>query len=361
METPYLNIVQNFDALNPYVFEYTYLGSHRITTNQLEIREAVSGSDPMYSRYTTLFDKEHTVPGGTLTNGKVYWAKIRVDIGGEWTSWSPEIEFMCLKTPNLVWDSLDEQNYVYNNDIMMSVVYRQEQGEQVEQYRFSIMDENKNKIAGSQYPWRIPEVYSPNILTERISGLVKGRLYYIGIRIQTRNGINYYETHELIPHFVTPTIDGIIEIKNQDEQGSVLVQTYLKQMLGSAVKPFIANAPDDNSNRYTYLNDDWIIIPHEQPLLYENLGMAKASDWVMKTWQQYVPNGLMYEFSEALGSGIHMRFVKHDEYITIEKEFKGIKSRTKSNTIEGLGLNPFYMYARVIEHRVQVRIEQIEG
>lgn len=362
MQTPYINLIENFDALNEYVIEFTYLGSQRITTNQVQIREAVSGSTPVYDRQSTRFDKNHVVPEGILENGKTYWARVRVQLDeSTWSDWSAEITFMCLRTPTITWDSLDEQDFVYNNDVMMSVLYRQEQGERVEQYRFSLLDQNKNKVSGGHFPWRRPDAASPNILSERISDLVKGRLYYVGIRIQTRNGINYYETHELIPHFVTPTLDGIIETANHDDTGQVLVQTYLKQMLGSAVKPFIQDAPDDNSNRYTYMNDSWIIIPPEQPLLYENLGMAKASDWIMKSWQQNVINGLMFDFSENLGSGIHIKFYKHDDYITIEKEYKGVKSRTKSNTIKGLGLKPFYMYVRVIEHRIKVHIELIDG
>lgn len=367
-QTPYINLIENFDALDEYTIDYTYLGSQRITTNQVQIREAVSGSEPVYDRTSTRFDKEHVVPEGALENGKSYWARVRVQLDeSTWSEWSAETEFMTLRTPTLVWDSLDEQDYVYNNDIMMAVVYRQEQGERVEQYRFSLLDQNKHPVTDMQFPWRKPDAASPNILTERLSDLVKGRLYYVGIRIQTRNGINYYETHELIPHFVTPTIDNIIEVKNNGDAGQVLVQAYLKQILGSAVKPHIMNddgsyAPDDNSNRYTYMNDSWIIIPPEQPLLYENLGMARASDWVMKSWQQNVLNGVMFDFSEyADFGGIHIKFVKHDDYITVEKEFKGVKSRTKSNTIEGLGLKPFYMYVRVIEHRIMVHIEEIDG
>lgn len=352
---PYINLIENFDAKNRYTVTYTYLGSERITTNQLQIREAVSGSEPIYDRVSTRFDKNHTVPENILTNGKSYWAKLRVQLNeNNWSDWSSEIEFMCLATPVLTFDSLDEKNYVYNNDVSMSVIYRQEQGERVETYQFTLMSQNKTPI--TKYPTRIPDTANPNVFTERMSNLVKGRLYYVGVRITTRNGINYYETHEFIPHFVTPSLEGIVEVKNNGDAGQVLVQSYLKQMLGTQTKPFIPSAPTDTPDNYTYIDGEWIIIPKEMPLMYTRLGMAKASDFITKVWCKNVLNGEMLYFTEENGGGVGMKFIKHDDYITCEKEYLGIKSRTRSNIVENLGLKEFYLYIKVVEYRIEMKI-----
>lgn len=353
--TPYINIIENFDATNDYVLGYTYLGSERITTNQVQIREAKSGSEPMYDRSSTKFDKNHTIPKNTLMNGKTYWAKLRVQLSDTvWSDWSAEVEFVCLATPVLTFDSLDDKNYVYNNDVLMSVIYRQEQGERVSTYQFTLLDQNKTPI--TKFPTRIPDSANPNVFSERMDSLVKGRLYYIGIRINTKNGINYFETHEFIPHFVTPSLEGIMAVKNNGDEGQVLVQSYLKQLLGTQVKPFIPDAENNNSNTYTYMGEDWIVIPAEMPLMYTRLGMAKASDWVMKIWCKNILNGLFLDFSEEFGAGVHVKFYKHNDYITCEKEYNGIKSRTKSNTVVGLGLKEFYLYVKVIEYRIQMKI-----
>ena len=58
---PYITIVENFDANLDYVITYNYLGSERITTNEVQIREAVSGSLSVYTRESTKFDKNHLV------------------------------------------------------------------------------------------------------------------------------------------------------------------------------------------------------------------------------------------------------------------------------------------------------------
>ena len=249
---------------------------------------------------------------------------------------------------------MDEKSYVYNNDIMMSVVYRQAQGERVTNYQFSLLDQNKTPI--THYPVRIPDPESPNVFSERVSSLVKGKLYYIGIRINTKNGINYFEDHEFIPHFVAPSFDGIMSVKNNGDEGQVLVQSYLKQMLATQTKPFIEGMEVSNANKYTYMNDEWIIIPQQMPLMYKSLGMAKASDFIMKIWCKNILNGLFLDLSEPNGEGVHLKFYKYDEYITCEKEFNGVKSRVKSNVVTNLKLKEFYLFVRVVEYRIEIKI-----
>lgn len=152
---PLLNLINNYDANTDYTVEYTYLGASRITTNELSIREAKVEAKPVYTRQSTKFDKNHTIPKGSLENGKTYWASIRVQTESGWTEWSPEVTFMCLTTPKLVFDSLDSENYIYNDDIMMRVIYRQQQGEKVKTYRFTLLDQNKQPI--ERYPVRTPD------------------------------------------------------------------------------------------------------------------------------------------------------------------------------------------------------------
>ncbi|MBO1087236.1 hypothetical protein [Enterococcus mundtii] len=352
---PYLNLIENFDATQEYVVYFTYLGSSRMIRNKLSIRETNSDL-PVYERESTKFDKNHIIPAGVLQNGKSYKAKIQVmqEVGEEWTGWSPEVEFLCLSTPVITFDNIDNQKFVYNDDIMMTAIYRQEQGEKVETFQFTLMDSNKVPI--TEYPVRFPDLRTPSIFQERMSGLVKGRLYYVSCRVITANGINHFELKEFIPQYIAPTVNGIVQVSNQDQSGQVLVQSFLKQMLGTQAKAYVPYADDDGEWNYVFLDKNWIVIPPNMPLVFTRLGMAKSSDWVAKVWCKNIPNGLMFDFSRELGEDIHMKFYKHDDYITCEKEYLGIKSRTKSNTVKGLNLKEFYMYIRVIEYRVQIKI-----
>lgn len=351
---PYINIINNFDARNPYVVGYTYLGADRILTNELSIRENKPNGRSIYSRESTKFDKNHEIPQDTLKNGVSYLAKVRVKVGGKWSPWSPEVKFLCLAEPTVTFTSLDEKNYIYNNDVLMTAIYRQAQGEKIKTYQFTLMNENKVPI--TKYPVRYPNENEPNILKERIGGLVKGKLYYVGCRVITHNGINHLEIKEFVPHYVAPTLEGSVQVKNQEDNGQILIQTFMKQLLGTQTKAYIPNAPNDDPMNYSYLNKEWVIIPPSMPLYFTRIGMAKAGDWVFKVWCKNVVNGTMLDFSKEFGDGIHVKIIKHDDYVIAEKEYRGIKSRVRSNIVKDLKLNPFCLYVRSVEHRIQLDI-----
>lgn len=352
---PYLSIVDNFDAKLDYTFNYVYLGSERVVVNELSIREVGDSTLPIYEKQSTKLDKNHLLPCDTLKNGQAYNAKIRVKTQYDtWSDWSPEIEFLCLSTPVITFDSLDDKSYIYNDDILMRCIYRQAEGERIKTFQFTLMDQNK--IALTTYPVRFPNTATPNILTERMSNLVKGRLYYCGIRITTYNGIQFYQDHQFVAQYIAPAINGVVEVNNTEDSGQILVQSYLKQLLGTQAKPFVENGDQALEWNYSYLDDEWVVIPKEKPLMFKRLGMAKASDWICKTWCQYVENGKMFVFAKQGDAPIKLTFIKYDDYIVCEKEYKGIKYRTRSNIVEGLGLNEFYLYIRVIEFRVQMTI-----
>ena len=352
---PVINLVSNFDAKLGTEVSFVYLGSKKITKNKISIRENYSLSPVVFENEVTKFDKTNKIPPNVLTNGKSYKMKVCTYTEDDgWGEWSAETSFLCLSTPNITFDNIDNKNFIYNDDVMMSAIYRQEQGERVLSYQFALLDQNKVTI--TNYPTRIPNPATPTIFTERISGLVKGKLYYITCSVITKNGLSYTEIKEFIPQFIAPSVNSILEVNNSDESGQVLVQAYLKQMLGTQVKPYVPYAPNDNPENFVFIGNEWIVIPPEMPLYFTDLGMAKSSDWMAKVWCKNVLNGVMLEFSRIYGQETKMKFIKYDDYIVCEKEMNGIKSRTRSNIVNGLGLKEFYLYIKVIEFRVEMVI-----
>ena len=359
---PLLNIINNFDAKLGYVFEYSYLGAERVLSNQLSIRKNVKGSAPVYEGETTKFDKNHVLSGGVLNNGVEYAAKIRVKINNVWSEWSPEIKFICLATPKYTFENIQDTKYVYNDDVLMRIIFQQEQGDKVKHFQFVLMDENRTVLV--RYDQRAPSSGSPNVLQERVSGLEKGMLYYIGCYTSTYSGIEYFDSKEFVAHFAAPSVSGVVEAVSKNEQGQVLVQAYLKQLLGIQTRPYIESAQNDSSSNYVYADGEWVIIPPDKPLLYQRLGMAKASDFVVKLWHKNILDGKFLEFYTSHTNGVGLTFYKERDRIVCEKRYldetkDGIVSRHRSNIIDGLGLKPFYMYIKVVEFRVDIKIELI--
>lgn len=364
---PLVNYVSNFDATLDYKLEFTYLGSEYIVTNHVEIREDRLNSEPIYSRESTKFDKNHTIPAHTLQNGKSYRVKVRVfENDSTWSVWSPEETFTCLRTPSVIFENLEEDKYVYNNDILFRAFFQQEQGDRVDTYQFILM--NSNMEALYKYPVRRPEAHAPNVMQERIKNLEKGKLYYLGINIHTRAGIDFITSHEFVSHYVAPSTPGIVHAKSDRDNGTVMINAYIKQSLGIQVAPNLVEDEDDNMPfvpvEYTYINDEKIVIPPHRPLMYTRLGMAQASDFIMKIWCQNIPNGPFITFQTENNNGVGLRLEKRDDCVVMVKEFlndddAGIMSTHRSNIIPDLGRKEFYLYLKVIEFRPEIHIELV--
>ena len=93
--------------------------------------------------------------------------------------------------------------------------------------------------------------------------------------------------------------------------------------------------------------------------------MAQASDFVLKLWCQNIKDGKFLELKTEHNNGIGLWLEKHGDYVVMRKEWlneddAGIKSIHRSNAIEGLGRQSFYLYLKVIEFRADIYIELIE-
>lgn len=351
---PILNQASNYDAKNSYTFTFTYLGAEHTTTNTLSIREDGPGTKPVYEKDQVSLDKNHILPAKTLNNGTAYLAKVRVKLNDGYSEWSPEIKFTCYRTPRILFDTIDQHQFIYTNDVLMSAIYTQAQNEPVTSYQYTLYDQRH--VALVKYPIRKPERNSPTRFSERVSNIKKGKLYYIGLKVVTEHGIIYEQLQEFTAQYITPSVSGIIQPTINKDDGQIVVDLFLKQLLGTSARAYIPKRKNDNADNYTYWKDDYVFVPKENPLIYTKLAMAKASDWIGKFWVMNVQNGLFLDFSPAEDRGQHIKFYKHDDYITCEKEFGQIKSRTRSNVIKDLKLRPFYMFVYVKEYRVEIKI-----
>lgn len=355
MTQPTLNTISTFDAKNERKLTYMYLGPERTTSSQLSIREDKGGSQPVFEKDQRSLDKEFILPADTLQNGTAYLAKLRVKLDDGYSEWSPEIKFMCLTTPRIIFDTIDQKQFIYTNDVLMSAIYTQEQGDPVTSYRFTLYDQRH--VTLQSFPTNVPTAISPTRFSQRIQNIKKGTLYYIGLMVETKHGIRYEQLQEFTAQYVAPSVSGVIQPLLNEQEGQVSIDLFLKQLLGTSAKAYIPNRDTDSDDHYSYWEDDYVIVPKDNPLMFTKLAIAKASNWVAKLWVMNVRNGLFLDFAPRNGRGQHIKFYKHDDYLTCEKTFGKVISRTRSNIVKGLGLRPFYLYIKVTEYRVEMLIE----
>jgi hypothetical protein len=352
---PILLSIQPWDAEKGTSVYYTYTGSKQAMDNELVVTDTANG-EIVYTFSYSSFERVHHLPPREFINGKIYKAKIRVKLSdGTYSPYSNEVEFRTFKTPILDIISIDGEGFVYNQDVTFQANYTQADGELVKTYRFSLYDENEDLILN--YPIRTPSVAS--VLSETITGLERGKGYFIECLIETVNGVVWTHREKFIPMYIVPSANGLIQTVNDYDEGVIRITTNLKQITGTQVKgtPQVDNDGND-SNNYSYINDEWIVIPKERPIIFQGLGMSKASDFVMKLWCKNIPNGTKFaEVSPPENTGIAIQFWKYDNKIVAVKEFNGVTSRYRSNIVTIPSGAEFMVYAKVVEHRIDLSLK----
>ncbi|MDY7043697.1 hypothetical protein RVS70_05710 [Virgibacillus sp. M23] len=354
---PILLPVKPFDATKGVNIYFTFTGSKQVKENELVIKE-VSTKEIVYSYEFSTFEKNHPIPPNLLVNGKVYSAKLRVKFTDDtYSPYSNESTLKTFSTPVLDIATIDGQGYVYNSDITFQAVYSQSENENVKTYRFSLYDENEELI--ETYPNRTP--YNQEIFTETIMGLEKGKGYFIECFVITDNNMTYSHRERFIAMYIVPSVNGVIFTRNDSDEGFVRITANLKSITGTPVKPIDKSNNDNNieqkADNYEYIDDEWIIIPKDNPLIFRGLDMNRASDYIMKIWCRNIPIGTKFlELSPPEDTGIPVEFWMHENYVIAVKEYKGIKSRYCSNMVAIPKDTDFMLYVKNIEHRVDLSL-----
>lgn len=351
---PSLFRIQPWDALKGTSVYFTYTGSRQALDNHLVITD-VSTGEIVYSFEYSSFEKVHHLPPNQLVNGKIYKAKLRVKFSDStYSPYSNEVQFRTFRTPVLDITSIDSQGYVYNQDVTFIANYSQQDNEKVRTYRFSLFDENEDLI--ESFPIRFPE--SQTELSETVKGLVKGKGYFIECSIETVNGVVYSHRERFIPMYIVPAVNGVITTRNDDEEGFVRITANLSQILGTQVRGKPRGLDNYDSDNYDYIDDDWIVIPYDRPVMFKGLNMNRASDFVFKLWCKNIPNDSKFaELSPVDDTGIAIQFWKHSNRVVVVKEYNGVTSRHCSNIVTIPSNTPFMVYARVIEHRIELSLK----
>jgi hypothetical protein len=363
---PKLLNIQPWDALKGTSVYFTYTGSKQALVNHLVITN-VSTGEIVYSFEYSSFERIHPLPPNQLVNGNVYKAKLRVKFeDGIYSPYSQEVEFRTFATPILDIDNIDGQGYVYNRDVTFIALYSQSDNEKVRTYRFKLYDENEDLI--QNYPVRYPIEESE--LTEVIEGLEKGKGYFIECAIETVNGIIYNHRERFIPMYIVPSANGVINTRNDKEEGFIRITANLNQVLGTQVRgnprkkvdAYVSGVDNDNDNydsdNYEYIDDEWVVVPKDKPIIFNGLGMNRASDFVMKLWCKDIPfNTKFMEISPAENNGIGIQFWRYEDRVVAIKEFNGIASRHCSNIVTVPDGAEYMIFAKVIEHRLDLSVQ----
>src|SRR5699024_4705272 len=118
--------------------------------------------------------------------------KARIKAGGangEWSEWSDWVFFWVLEDPIVNITNIDylNQNRVYSQTVNFIASYNHPDDEQLQSYRFTLYDSNKNILNVYEEKYYTDEV----LLEQEVTGLSNGELYYIELKVFTVNQQEY--------------------------------------------------------------------------------------------------------------------------------------------------------------------------
>lgn len=347
---PILSNISTFDTNKGASVYFTYTGSRQIKNNEFKITELLSGKVVYQFKYES-FEKVHHVPPAILNNGYTYTAEIRVELlDGEVSEWSSPLTFKTSTTPVLDIVSIDGDGYVYNNNVTFEARYSQNEGEIILRYRFSVY--NENNVLLKNYPIRQNKTKENlTIVSETVEDLEKGKGYYVEVMIETESNMFYTHKERFIPMFIAPYADGVMVLGNDEDNGFVRVSAKLIALKGAPITI-------DKDYQYEYVDGEWVVVPKDIPIVFNGLGMNRASDFIIKLWFRNVEDGEKFLSFEDEEGNTGIDFYKKKDRVVAVKKINGVVASYASNKLSIDKEEEGFLYVKVIEHRLDLILKK---
>lgn len=227
-----------FDAAYDQIFEFEWDGN-QAQKNTLEIwRNDTNGL--VYSATQTTMTLKHTVPAGTLENGRYYRAKISVWyynyenqlVQSERSTDS--ITFYCFTSPEFGFTNVRENMEVKNANYTMECVYKQIEGEKLDQYQFLVYDETKATVYTSAVKYAAVFADPTDIiLDDTVSGLTDNLRYYFRCIGTTQNGMKVDTGYIAVSvNYEASLLNGAVAATNVPDIGAILITSNFQLVWG---------------------------------------------------------------------------------------------------------------------------------
>lgn len=250
MPKPQINKIPPFDACLGAVVSISYVG-HLPHANRIIIYDAASMT-VVYDETKDGLALEHTIPPDILTNGTKYAIQGQVfDSFHNAGPLSDKVYFYCLAAPSFYFKDISDGSTFHSASIYASLIYEQENGEAIDEFRFYLYDDLKNLLMESE------TFFTTENANYAYRGLTDDRFYYLRAAGSTVNGIPLDTGYlKFFINYENPKDYKLIDAQCNEENSVVTYQTN-----------FVVINPSDTETAYEY--KDGFINLIDQTLVYD--------------------------------------------------------------------------------------------
>ena len=339
--------IDTFDATIGTTVVFQVLGGDQIFHNEIEIYNNSTGLK-VYSKKITTFNFEHEIPPNILTNTTLeeYYLRLRTyDVNNNFSVWSDNVYFKCLKKPSLTIPMLDSGK-VNNQTLISQAVFASPQ-DPLKYYKAILYDEVKRIITSS------PNLYD-GLLQYEFTGFLDDTKYYLEYMAQTQNDVQV--STGLIPFvadFVAPRVKVLYNLYNDYNTASVKMDAKIIQMFWK-------------SKNGTYTIEDGTLVNLLTDTIYLDSKEGFELDSSNFTLEMIVSN-LKEDlpFSLSLAKYGELEFVYFKDRIHAYKKMNGITDRTRwihymtSESFSISETDTVFLYVRSVNNALEMRMEKL--
>lgn len=222
MSKPIIKKIIPFDAGKDHEIFISWSGN-RVYGNRIVIRDEKDPETVVFDDTAVSFSLAHTIPAGTLLNGREYSVQAVVfDREGTPSPASAKTNFYTYVTPDFYFHNLPEDHVLTNASFDASMYYFSPNWEGIDNYRFYLYDTEKKELLCSDM------LYDDMYLNYTFRSLESGRRYYLRCVGVTIHGMPLDTGYvEVTVKYETPDTYARLYAVNDPKQGCISVSTNL--------------------------------------------------------------------------------------------------------------------------------------
>lgn len=260
------NQVNPINANEDNDISFTVIGGDMVYHNELCITDNADSVTVVYDRKNTTFDFVHTIPSGSLTNGKEYQLKLRTyNENNQYSEWSNLVLMKTMSPISLSIENIVDGQVNTQNPLFVAT-YSQAENIKVSSYRYILY--KKGTVIDSS-----DEIFSENIQYQ-FSGLENKETYTIQLIVKNVNGQEKIITQDFYCTYIQTRLNAILKTSMNREEGSVKLETYIRQIIGYLT----------SGDNVTYINGEEADLHNSVVTYDEDNCFYLDNDWTLQMW-----------------------------------------------------------------------------
>jgi hypothetical protein len=324
------------DGRNDCAFNFTAVGGELVIAHEFSIVDNETQNE-IYKRKVTSFDFVHTVPSNSMKNGRVYQLKVRTyNQQGQYSNWSDTVLIRALTPPELIINTIVNDRIETGNPYFTATAtFILGEGDGVYSYEYNLYKDG-SLIATS-------DEIKDDKLSYQFNNLENKANYTISLVVKTNYEMTITLNQDFYCNYLQARLPAIMELENDDKNGSVDINTYVRQIIGRV----------ESGDDIYYIDGDWAYL-HNTVLIYDKDGAFRLQgNFTAKIWARDLEDygAMLIQFN--LDDDSKIILTRNGNVFTLSKIVSNIKLYELHCIIQGeiLPTDAFYFF---IQNNVDV-------